>query len=82
MENPFRRRQPSYKEVGVDEDMTLVRRLGLDGMKRQLDRHARPLAERAESLTGNGVTALEAAAGLVAVIGAAGTVIAFRAARG
>jgi hypothetical protein len=51
-------------------------------MKRQLDRHARPLAERAESLTGNGVTALEAAAGLVAVIGAAGTVIAFRAARG
>lgn len=75
-----RRRNPV--EEGVDEDDGVIRRLGLNSLRRQLDRHTKPLTERAESLAGNGVTALEAAAGLVAVIGAAGTVIAFRAARG
>lgn len=81
MENPFKRRRHFDKEAGVFEDDTFVRRLGLTSMKEQLDQHSRPLTERIETLADHGVTAIEAAAGAVAVLGAVGSVVAWRVSR-
>lgn len=79
--NHLSKRQYENYEAGVDEDSTVITRLGLDGLKKQLDQHSRLLTERTEALTGRGISAIEAAAGILAVMGAAGTIFTFRALR-
>lgn len=75
----------SYKgfdpEEGVDQDPTLVQRLGLDGLKRQLDKRSSLLAEKIETGRQNGVSLIEVAAGAIAVAGTVSSLAAFKLAR-
>jgi len=71
----------SELESVIEEDMTIVSRLGLDGLKSQLDKHSSYLAERIESGRQNSLSLVEVAAGALAVIGTVGSLATIKYAR-
>jgi hypothetical protein len=73
--------EPIELENGLDDDMTIVSRLGLDGLKSQLDKHSSYLAERIETGRQNGLSLVEVAAGALAVIGTVGSLATIKYAR-